>query len=78
MAKPLIKPFQVDIPKAEVDRLKGKLNDTRLPGRSIVPDAGTNYGSYLSFTPLTSPKLTLHYTRSHIRMGIQFIRGLEK
>ncbi|KAL2851324.1 Alpha/Beta hydrolase protein [Aspergillus pseudodeflectus] len=44
MAKPLIKPFQVDIPKAEVDRLKGKLNDTRLPGRSIVPDAGTNYG----------------------------------
>jgi hypothetical protein len=46
MAEPLIKPLKVDIPKTEVDRLKAKLNDTRLPGRSIVPDAGTKYGSY--------------------------------
>ncbi|KAJ0414474.1 Alpha/Beta hydrolase protein [Aspergillus carlsbadensis] len=43
MPESLIKPFKVDIPKAEVDRLKAKLNETRLPGRSIVPDAGPKY-----------------------------------
>ncbi|RAK97958.1 epoxide hydrolase family protein [Aspergillus ibericus CBS 121593] len=39
-----IKPFRVDIPKEEVERLKRKLQDTRLPGRPIVPNAGTSYG----------------------------------
>ncbi|KAL2850956.1 Alpha/Beta hydrolase protein [Aspergillus pseudodeflectus] len=36
--------FKVDIPREKVERLKRKLNDTRLPGREIVPDAGTLYG----------------------------------
>ncbi|KAF7587411.1 hypothetical protein BBP40_007251 [Aspergillus hancockii] len=44
MAESFIRPFKIDIPKTKVDRLKAKLNDTRLPGRSIVPDAGTKYG----------------------------------
>lgn len=39
-----IKSFKVDIPKEEVDRLKRKLKDTRLPPKEIVPDAGTRYG----------------------------------
>lgn len=39
-----IRPFIVDIRPDEVDRLKAKLADTRLPGRSIVPDAGERYG----------------------------------
>lgn len=39
-----IKPFKVDIPKEEVDRLKRKLKDTRLPPKEIVPNAGTKYG----------------------------------
>lgn len=39
-----IRPFKVDIPQQEVDRLNRKLRDTRLPGRSIVPDAGDRYG----------------------------------
>ncbi|KAL3479507.1 hypothetical protein BJX99DRAFT_222241 [Aspergillus californicus] len=33
--------FKIDIPPEEVDRLKRKLNDTRLPGREIVPGAGS-------------------------------------
>ncbi|OQO12941.1 hypothetical protein B0A48_02405 [Cryoendolithus antarcticus] len=37
-------PFKVDIPKAEIDRLKRKLKDTRLPPKPIVPDAGDKYG----------------------------------
>lgn len=37
-------PFRVDIPKAEVDRLKRKLQDTRLPPKPVVPDAGSKYG----------------------------------
>ena len=39
-----IEPFKVDIPKEEVDRLKRKLQDTRLPPREIVPNAGNRYG----------------------------------
>ena len=37
-------PFKVDIPKEEVDRLKRKLKDTRLPPKEIVPNAGSKYG----------------------------------
>ena len=37
-------PFKVDIPKEEVERLKRKLKDTRLPPKEIVPDAGNKYG----------------------------------
>ncbi|KAL4955673.1 Alpha/Beta hydrolase protein [Aspergillus filifer] len=44
MAASDIHPFKVDIPKAEVDRLKRKLDDTRLPPREIVPGAGESYG----------------------------------
>ncbi|KAK3058293.1 hypothetical protein LTR09_001371 [Extremus antarcticus] len=44
MANADIKPFTVDIPKEEVERLKRKLKDTRLPPKPIVPDAGSRYG----------------------------------
>lgn len=44
MADSDIVPFNVDIPQSEVDRLKRKLQDTRLPPREIVPDAGDKYG----------------------------------
>ena len=39
-----IRPFKVDIPKAEVDRLLRKLKDTRIPTEDIVPGAGEDYG----------------------------------
>ena len=39
-----ITPFKVDIPRSEVDRLKRKLQDTRLPPKPIVSDAGNKYG----------------------------------
>ncbi|OJJ79309.1 epoxide hydrolase family protein [Aspergillus glaucus CBS 516.65] len=39
-----IQPFQINIPKEEVDRLNQKLKDTRFPGGPIVADAGTRYG----------------------------------
>ncbi|ETI29551.1 hypothetical protein G647_02004 [Cladophialophora carrionii CBS 160.54] len=39
-----ISPFKIDIPEHEVDRLKRKLQDTRLPNRPIVPEAGSDYG----------------------------------
>ena len=38
--------FKVDIPEAEVARLKQKLLDTRIPGQAIVPGAGDAYGAY--------------------------------
>jgi len=44
MSNEEILPFKVDIPKEEVQRLKRKLQDTRLPPRAIVPDAGSRYG----------------------------------
>lgn len=44
MSQPAIRPFKVDISHTEVDRLKAKVADTRMPGRPIVPDAGENYG----------------------------------
>lgn len=40
--------FKVDIPSTKVERLQRKLRDTRLPGRPIVPDAGTSYGMHRS------------------------------
>ena len=39
-----VKPFEIDIPAEEIERLKRKLKDTRLPGREIVPGAGDRYG----------------------------------
>lgn len=39
-----IRPFKVDVPDDEIARLKRKLQDTRLPKREIVPDAGDDYG----------------------------------
>lgn len=48
-----ITPFRVDVPEAEVERLKRKLQDTRLPPRPIVPDAGTKYGLRAPQTCLT-------------------------
>ncbi|KAM5522661.1 epoxide hydrolase [Fusarium oxysporum f. sp. phaseoli] len=44
MSQVRVEPFKVDIPQDEIDRLKMKLRDTRLPGREIVPEAGTRYG----------------------------------
>jgi hypothetical protein len=44
MADSDIVPFKVDIPQSEVDRLKRKLQDTRLPPKEIVPGAGKKYG----------------------------------
>lgn len=44
MADSDIVPFKVDIPRSEVDRLKRKLQDTRLPPQEIVPGAGNKYG----------------------------------
>lgn len=44
MTDSAIKPFKVDIPHEEVDRLKRKLKDTRLPPKEIVPNAGSRYG----------------------------------
>lgn len=40
-----VDPFTVDIPEAEVARLKRKLVDTRLPEQEIVPGAGDAYGT---------------------------------
>lgn len=39
-----IQPFKIDIPKDEIDRLKRKLQDTRIPKQPIVPGAGSDYG----------------------------------
>jgi len=39
-----IRPFKVDVPKSEVDRLLRKLKDTRIPTQEIVPGAGSDYG----------------------------------
>ena len=44
MASPEIRPFRIDVPVEEVERLKRKLRDTRLPGRPIVPNAGSSFG----------------------------------
>lgn len=44
MADSDIVPFKVNIPQSEVDRLKRKLQDTRLPPKEIVPGAGNKYG----------------------------------
>ena len=44
MAQQDIKPFKVDISKEEVERLQRKLNDTRIPPKPIVPEAGDQYG----------------------------------
>ena len=46
-------PFKVDIPQSEVDRLKRKLQDTRLPPREIVPGAGNKYGMMSDACTLT-------------------------
>lgn len=39
-----IRPFKVEIPQSEHDRLIRKLRDTRIPSTEIVPDAGDDYG----------------------------------
>jgi hypothetical protein len=44
MSNSRIEPFEINIPLEEVDRLKRKLKDTRLPPREIVPNAGDKYG----------------------------------
>lgn len=60
MASSDVKPFVVDIPKAEVDRLFRKLRDTRVPKREIVPEAGTEYGESLQqFTLVSDRSLTI-------------------
>lgn len=44
MAGPDIQEFKIDVLPQEVERLKRKLNDARLPEREIVPGAGKHYG----------------------------------
>jgi hypothetical protein len=39
-----IKPFEIDIPEAEVERYYRKIKDTRVPTKDIVPNAGSDYG----------------------------------
>lgn len=41
-----IRPFKIDIPQSEVDRLQRKLRDTRIPQKPIIPDAGEDYGKW--------------------------------
>lgn len=71
-----IQPFQIDIPKEEVDRLNRKLKDTRFPGGPIVADAGARYGmsrpSILSI--VTSPLRN----RPTLRMGANPLQHLDK
>lgn len=50
-----IRPFKVDIPVSEVERLQRKLQDTRLPGREIVPNAGSQYGLFKPNPGQSSP-----------------------
>ncbi|ETN41247.1 uncharacterized protein HMPREF1541_03182 [Cyphellophora europaea CBS 101466] len=38
-----IRPFKIDVPLEEVERMKRKLRDTRLPKNPIVPEAGEDY-----------------------------------
>ncbi|EON69895.1 hypothetical protein W97_09159 [Coniosporium apollinis CBS 100218] len=45
MAESDIHLFTVDISAEEVECLQRELRDTRLPGREIVPGAGTRYGA---------------------------------
>ena len=44
MSSSKIKDFKIDISQEDVDRLKRKLQDHRLPPKPIVPDAGKSYG----------------------------------
>jgi len=43
-----ITPFEIDIPQADLDDLRGRLERTRWPDE--LPNAGANYGIPLSFT----------------------------
>jgi hypothetical protein len=40
-----VSPFKIDIAKEEVERLRRKLQDTRIPLDPIVPEARRDYGS---------------------------------
>ena len=42
-----IEPFKIGILHSEVERMKRKLRDTRIPQDPIVPDAGDDYGTHL-------------------------------
>lgn len=39
-----IRPFKIDIPQPEVERVLRRLKDTRIPTSDIVPGAGSDYG----------------------------------
>lgn len=41
-----IKPFKIEVSADEVNRMKRKLRDTRIPQNPIVPDAGDDYGQW--------------------------------
>lgn len=49
-----IQPFTIDIPAEEVERMKRKLRDTRIPQNEIVPGAGDDYGLPETASPLSS------------------------
>ncbi|KAJ5395136.1 alpha/beta-hydrolase [Penicillium crustosum] len=44
MSGSCVHPFKIEVSENEVDRLRRKLEDTRLPGREIVTGAGDRYG----------------------------------
>ena len=43
-----IRPFTIDVPATEVERMKRKLTDSRIPQQEIVPGAGDDYGEPLA------------------------------
>lgn len=79
MSQSDIQPFKIDIPKEEVERLKRKLEDTRLPGREVVPGAGGRYGTPPPILPLIDAvhsRLTV-LLRSNLQVGKRPIRSME-
>lgn len=58
-----ISSFEINIDTKEVDRLRRKLEDTRIPKDPIVPDAGGDYGWSSSKQP--SPCLYLIHLKVH-------------
>lgn len=83
-----IKPFDIDIPDSEIQRLYRKLKDTRVPIKDIVPGAGADYGfttewatslysywlnSYSWPKALSQMKLWNHYTTDIEDINVHFV-----
>ena len=57
-----ITPFKIDVPKEDIDRLKRKLQDTRIPTDPIVPHAGSDYGTQVIDPRKCSQMLIVFHT----------------